>query len=104
MKVTINLTKQEAIEALLQFYKHTGATEIVISDDEVSTDDGWISNIGNDNFRHPDSISSDAFIEVKRREGSTDTGVAFYWQSAWAETNGHSTDIVAYRILPCLKA
>jgi hypothetical protein len=100
MKVTIKLTKQEAIESLLQFYKHISASEIIISDDEhVETDDGWISNIGNDTKGHPDSISSNTFIEVKYHNGKTAAGYAGNWLSTWKETDKSEHGIAAYRIL-----
>jgi hypothetical protein len=97
MKVTINLTRQEAIEALLQFYKHTGASEIVISDD--TPDEGWISNVGRNRVGHPETLNYDTKVEVKFRNGTVEVGNAKYWNYQWKETDDCPRDIVAYRIL-----
>ena len=75
--------------------------ELVIELGQVQDSDSgeWISNVGRDNYAYPDSLSSDTEIEVKYRNGNTDTGRARNWFASWKEVDGTGLDIVAYRIL-----
>lgn len=73
-------------------------TELVI---EQSKNE-WISNVGYDVPWYP-SETLDAFtkIEVKFRNGSTQTGFADIWDDTcnWCELDRQDTDIVAYRVI-----
>lgn len=62
---------------------------------------GWISNIGHDSYHYPKSLSHDTEIEVRYRNDTLGIGCAVEWNSSsnWKETDGCSTDIIAYRIL-----
>lgn len=99
MKITLTMTRQEAIAALLQFYEGTGASEVIILCEKVETKDNWISNIGRDSCDHPHILCSDTEIEVKFRKGTIELGIPVYWCSQWKETAETQHDIVAYRIL-----
>lgn len=92
MKVT--LTTQEIISKL----GLPADTELVI---EQSKNE-WISNIGNDVYWYP-SETLDTFtkIEVKFRDGSTQTGFADSWDGTcnWDALGRQDTDIVAYRFI-----
>jgi hypothetical protein len=68
---------------------------------EQPTEDGWISNIGNDTYYWPEGYGIDANtqVKVKRRDGSYSDGYAGYWEPSWCEVDGESSDIVAFRIL-----
>jgi hypothetical protein len=99
MKITLTLTKQEAIEALLQFYEGTGASDAIILCEKVETRDDWVSNVGRDSYGHPESLDPNTEIEVKFRNGTIEVGKAEYWWLKWKETEGTRYDIVAYQIL-----
>jgi hypothetical protein len=65
------------------------------------TNDGWISNIGNDTERWPDGygIRSSSKIEIERRNGETEMTSAGDWCSSWREDDNDPWDIVKFRIL-----
>ena len=73
---------------------------IVKGDATVSTsDDGWISNEGNDIGDYPDGVSGTTLVEIKYRNGRKDHGYANNWCLSWCSTDDDPLDIVAYRIV-----
>lgn len=75
-------------------------TELVIElgQDQDGDSSKWISNIGNTRAHYPDSLSYDTEIEVKFRNGETETDYADNWGTSWID-EGEDWDIVAYQIL-----
>jgi hypothetical protein len=73
--------------------------EIEVSDNEISDDEGWISNIGYDEYWHPVGLHPHTMIEIRCRNGCIKKGYAGFWQIFWRETDGHSHDIIAYRVI-----
>lgn len=74
-------------------------TEIEISDNEISDNGDWVSNIGYDGLRHPVSLDPGTMTEVRFRNGRIEKGYAGFWQTFWRETDNHPRDIVAYRVV-----
>lgn len=73
--------------------------KILKTKEEPSTSDGWVSNIGNTRAHYPASISCGTDeIEVKFRNGKTETGIADDWGYSWMDED-EDWDIVAYRVL-----
>lgn len=66
---------------------------------EVLDNDGWISNIGYDGWRHPASLEPNTTTEVRFRNGRIEKGYAGFWQDHWRSTDNHSHDIIAYRVI-----
>jgi hypothetical protein len=61
----------------------------------------WVSNVGHtsDGYQYyPCRLSCDTKIEVKFRNGGTETGIANDWEFSWLD-EGQAWDIVAYRVL-----
>jgi hypothetical protein len=71
--------------------------KILKTKDELSTSDGWISNVGRDRYGYPKNLRSDTKIEAKFRGGETETGYANKWGTSWMD-EGEDWDIIAYRI------
>ena len=68
---------------------------------EQTTDDDWISNVGNSTLTWPDGygIGKNTKLEVQYRDKTFDYGVANAWSAAWYESEGKSWDIIKFRIL-----
>lgn len=87
------------VEFLIQ--KHIDElVRIVKGDSTASTsDDGWVSNEGRNAMGYPAPLTQYTSIEVKFRDGSSDTGLPCVWNAAWRSTDNDPLDIIAYRIV-----
>ena len=71
------------------------------SADKQPTDNGWISNIGNDTERWPEGYGIKHYtkLQIERRNGDIDTDTAGKWNISWTETDKDAYDIIKFRIL-----
>lgn len=99
IKFEYTLEQLYAIVRKLENVPDDVSIEVSIVDGPMTKDGEWISNIGRNEIYLPDSLSRNAYIEVKYRNGSFDVGEASDWRSPWRETDKHARNIVAYRVI-----
>lgn len=99
---SICITMQEVLDIVRKHFGVSDTMQIDIVEEKEVSDCDWINNewfnVPSD-WRHefaPSRAEAMPHIQIKRRNGATESGKPDDWASTWSQDN-YSGDIVAYR-------